>query len=214
VKKLVLVPLALVTALTLMGCETEEKPAAKADTGTSAVDDTADNTADHTADETSDDVGTDVVVEEPSEEPVVEEETPGTATLGDLMTLGDWDVKVTEVLVNAEATIHKANQFNDKPKGTYVLVTYEATYNGSERTADAWMDLTWSFTGTDGQVNDTASAVTPADDQSWPTEARTGGTIKGQEVFDINPALIHGGLLTVEAYDANFDTVYADFLVP
>lgn len=121
------------------------------------------------------------------------------------------DVKVTKVVLDAAAQIRAANSFNDRPKGQYVLVTYAATYTGPERTADIESDLTWSFTTADSQVNDQAYEVTQADDEKWPTEARSGGTVRGQTVFDLPTGLIEGGILTVEGYDEDFDTVYADF---
>ncbi len=201
-----------------MSCEaTEDKPAAvKQEGGSDSSSVTNDSATGDTDAATTDDV----VVEEAQDEadPIVEEEAaedeaPTVATLGDLMSVGDWDVKITEVALDANAVIHKANMFNDKPKGQYVLVSYEATYNGAERTADTGFDLTWSFTTTDSQVSEQAYEVTPADNHSWPSEARTGGTVKGQVLFDLDPNLTKGGLLTVEAYDSNFDTVYADFMV-
>jgi len=154
----------------------------------------------------------DVVVEEaPTEE--VEEVEPAatTAVVGDTVEVGDWSVKVTEVALNANTAIHQANMYNDKPKGQFMLVSYEATYNGAERTADAESDLSWSITGSDNQVIDYASVVTPADDQEWPSEARKGGMVTGQVAFDINPAMLTGGILSVEGYTVDYDTVYADF---
>lgn len=116
-------------------------------------------------------------------------------------------------MINANALIHAANEFKDKPKGQYVLVYYDATYIGTDRTADIGSDLTWQFTGTDKQVYDTANEVTPLENASAPTEARKGGTVHGQAVFGIAPRLIHGGTLTVQAYDANLNQVYADFAI-
>lgn len=146
------------------------------------------------------------VTEEASETAV-----PATAGIGDTVEVGDWQVKVTKVQLDAAEVIHKANQFNDRPKGNYVLVTYEGTYIGSERSADVWADLTWTFTTTDSQVHETSSQVTPFENQELPTEARAGGTVQHQVVFDLDPKLIQGGTLTVEGYDENYDTVYADF---
>jgi hypothetical protein len=134
-----------------------------------------------------------------------------TAQLGDLVTVGDWDVKVTRVVANSNDVIAKANEFNEKPRGQFVLVTYEATYTGSERTADTFADLTWSFTGPNAQVKEPSSQVTPADTEEWPTTARTNGKVRGQVVFDVAPAQLVEALVTVEAYDAEFDMVYADF---
>jgi hypothetical protein len=202
VKKHALALLALTIALTLAGCAAPEDKAA-------TVKEKADSEAAVTSEAASEESET----EEPTEEPTEEEEAAGTAAIGDLVTVGDWDVKVTEVVMDAAAEIKKANQFNEKAKGKYVLVTYEATYNGSERTADIFSDLTWTFTGNDQQVNNAASVVTPADNEEWPTSARTGGTVKGQAIFDLDPAVTIGGLLTVEGYDENFDTIYADFAI-
>jgi len=137
----------------------------------------------------------------------------GTASLRDTVEVGDWSVMVTEVARKANATIANANLFNDRPKGQYVLVTYEATYNGTERTADASWDLTWTLTGNDNKVIETDEEVTPADAEEWPTSVRSGGTVTTQVVFDIDPNKLPGGILSVEAYDANYDTVFADFKV-
>ena len=160
-------------------------------------------------DESAPSASNSVVVEEAdaSEEP----EAPEIATLGDTMILGDWEVKVTEVAKNADDAVHQANMFNDKPKGVYVLVTYKATYTGTERSADIESDLSWSLTASDNQIHDQAYQVTPADNGEWPTMARKGGTVKGQVLFDIKPKLLKGGILTVETYDADFNEIYADF---
>lgn len=182
--------MALVLAgTTLSGC-TEEKPAVvkqKADQAPDAGQDAA-----------------------PAAEEPEAPETPG-AQIGDTVVVGDWEVTVTDVQKDAGAAVAKANQFNDPAKGQYVLVTYEASYTGQERTSDAMWDLTWSFTGADSQVNEPASVVTVADNESWPSEARRGGTVKQQVVFDIARPQLKGGILTVEGYDAGFDEVFADF---
>lgn len=136
-----------------------------------------------------------------------------TAKIGDTVAVGDWDVKVTKVQLNANDVMRHANMFNDKPKGQYVLVTYQATYKGNERTADTMVDLQWTYTTTDHQVHQTAAAVTPGDNQEWPTQARKGGTVKQQVSFDLAPAKIKGGTLSVQGYTKDFDEVYADFTV-
>lgn len=193
--KKILLALMLTLGLALTGCASTETPA--------TVTEKADGSK--AAKKSNDDV-----VQETSDEEEAAEET---AQMGDTVSVGDWDVKVTTVELNGDPIIAKANMFNEKPKGRFVLVTYEATYNGAERMGDAWMDLTWSFTDTASKVHDEASQVTPADNQEWPTEARKGGTVKQQVVFDIKPNAIKGGILTVEGYDEGFDTVYADFIV-
>ena len=189
--------------LGLSACATEE-PAKKADDSSSTTDESSEGMSNE-----------DVLVDEPEvvvEEPEVEEpEQPEIATLGDTMVVGDWEIKVTEVAKNANELLANENYYNARPKGQFVLVTYNATYTGTARSADVWSDLTWTLTTSDQQTHDIDYATTPADDESWPTTARKGGTIKGQVVFDVKPNLIKGGILSVEGYDADFDTVYADF---
>jgi hypothetical protein len=58
---------------------------------------------------------------------------------------------------------------------------------------------------------ETASQVTPADNEEWIQTVRAGGTATGQALFDLDPALLDGGLLSVEAYDAEFDLQFVDF---
>jgi hypothetical protein len=72
--------------------------------------------------------------------------------------------------------------------------------------------LRWSLTGTDAVVLDPASVVTPYEDQSKPTEVRTGGTVEWQVPFDADPALVTGGLLTVASWTGTADE-YVDFQI-
>lgn len=109
-----------------------------------------------------------------------------------MVRVGDWDVKVTRVVRNANDVIAKTNEFNEKTRGQYVLVTYEATYTGGERTADVFADLTWSMTGADAQAHQPGSQVTPADSEEWPTTARKNGKVRAQVLFDLAPAKLDG----------------------
>lgn len=192
-KKIALVPVVLATVLAVTGCAPVETAAEVKESGSAAKVTKKDK--------------------KDVENASAEEESPATAKIGDTVVVADWEVKVTGVAMNANAILAQANMFNDKPKGQYVLVNYTATYTGDQRMSDATMDLSWSFTDTANNVHDQAYQVTPADNQTWPTEARKGGTIKQQVLFDLKPNAIKGGILTVEAMDANFDTVYADFIV-
>ena len=196
--------LASVAFITLAGCGADKPAAVKEEAETPAV------VVETEAAESTDPDPTESAEPEPEPE---ETTAPSMPTLGDLVTIADWDVKVTKVVLDASAQMNAANMYNDKPKGQYVLVTYEATYTGAERTADTFADLTWTFTTSDNKVNDQSYAVTPADDEEWPTSARTGGTVNGQVSFDLPKSLIKGGILTAEGYDENFDVSYADFAV-
>ena len=132
----------------------------------------------------------------------------GTTAIGDLVTIGDWDIRITKVTQDADDIIAGANMFNDKPRGQYVMVTYDATYHGTERTGDVEMgDLWWTFTTPDQKVHETSWQVDPASNQNWPTETHPGGTVRAMEVFDIKGP-ITPSLITVEDYMLE---EYADF---
>ena len=205
VAALVLAPLA---ALALSSCAGENAaPVSKKVSDTKVVNEAAETAAEDNPEVEVTDAAPDTVADDTAGD------AGGTASLGDTVEVGDWSVEVTEVARNANSTIANANSFNDRPKGQYVLVTYEATYNGTERTADASWDLTWTLTGNDHKIIETDDEVTPADAEEWPTSVRLGGTVKTQVVFDIDPNMLSDGILSVEAYDANYDTVFADFKV-
>ena len=125
-------------------------------------------------------------------------------------TLGSWTITVTDVDENAGQELEEANEFNEPAQQQYLMVTFTATYSGTERTADASSDLQWSLTGSDAVVLDPASVVTPYEEQSKPTEVRTGGTVEWQVPFDADPALVTGGLLTVASWTGTTDE-YVDF---
>jgi hypothetical protein len=152
-----------------------------------------------------------------AEDPPAAESTavapPTVLKIGQKATVGDWIVTLTAVNKNANRVIANANQFNSEPKGRYVLVTFTAKYQGSERIGNAGSDLTWSLTDTQSTVNDSAFAVTPADKNDWPDEARRGGTIRGQEVFDVPKNRINGSLVSVKAFVIGGEDPFADWLI-
>ncbi len=155
------------------------------------------------------------VSEEPSaevsEEPSAETKIPTSFKVGDTAKVGDWEVTVTKVTKPSNKQVKAWNQFNDSAKGQYVLAEYTAKYVGSERTADVSFSLTWKFGGSDSQVYDQAFIVTSADDNDAPTEARPGGKLKLDVAFDVPAKAIKGGVITVEGYDEDFNSTYADF---
>jgi hypothetical protein len=157
---------------------------------------------------------TDEEDEEGGESSEPEEETsapPAEPTaLGAPATLGPWTITVTDVDEDAGQEIKKANQFNEPARHQYMLVTFTATYNGTERTADADFDLNWTLTGNDAVVLEPASVVTAYENRSEPTEVRTGGTVEWQVPFDADPAVVSGGLLSVTSWTGEADE-YVDF---
>jgi len=131
--------------------------------------------------------------------------------VGDTAKVGDWEVTVTKVTKPTTKQVKAWNEFNEKAKYQYVLAYYTAKYVGTERTADVNSSLTWKFGGSDGQVYEQAFIVTRSDGDNAPTEARPGGKLKLDVAFDVPIKAIKGGVITVEGYDANFETTYADF---
>lgn len=135
---------------------------------------------------------------------------PTSTKIGDTVKLGDWEVTVTKVRLDADKAIKNANQFNAKPDGTYLPVDYIAKYTGDERRRDTRFDLKWKFTDTSNTVLNEASVVTPAGKLDTPTEARNGGSVKGQSAFDVPTGKAKGGMLGVSTM---FGDAYADFTV-
>lgn len=138
-------------------------------------------------------------------------ETPGgPVPVGTEVRVADWDVTVTNVNTNANKKIASISYYSGKPDGQYVLVEYKATYVGEERKSDVRTTLGWEFTGTDQVAYNPASVITPASSKNAPTEARPGGTVKLDVVFDVPKNRIDGGIISVEAYGFGSDD-YADF---
>lgn len=135
---------------------------------------------------------------------------PGTLSIGDTVRIGDWEVTVVKFTENANAIMEATNPVNEPPQGQYVLVDYSAKYVGKQHTANAETDLQWSITDSSNKVHDSRKGLiqTPADAEDQPTDARPGGTITQQVVFDVDPTLLAGAIVTVQ----DFDT-YADYKV-
>lgn len=166
----------------------------------------SDDAGDEPSEDASEDAG-----DEPSEDASEDagEAPDGTASIGDEITVGDWTVVVTDINTNADSVIARANQFNEAPKGTYVLVSFDATYNGDERTADANWDLQWNATTPDQKIHDQGYQVTPADnDNNQNTEVRPGGTVSSDVVFDLKT--VDGSIIEVSD---TWGEDYADFVI-
>ena len=145
----------------------------------------------------------------PAESPATVDDTPQeasptigdpkrTAGIGDLVSVGSWDVEVTDIELDGDDIIEMADRSNGRAQGQYVVLNYEAVYTGPEESGDTTTDLSWSFTTTDLQMHDEANAETPAESQSWPTDAKPGETVQGQAVFDLDPTLVEGGTLIAQ----------------
>lgn len=111
---------------------------------------------------------------------------------------GEYQVAVTSVLLNANAEIAAANQFNDPPTGQFVLVKLNVTYMGQEE-GTPWIDLSETFVGTDARQYDESAcrATVPEQAFSVPTLEK-GGSAEFQVCMDVPPGAIDGGKIFIE----------------
>lgn len=127
-----------------------------------------------------------------------EDEPADEVPLGTPAQIGDYEVTVDSVQLDADDVVAGANQFNDAPTGQYVLAQLTVTYNGAEEGFPG-MDLTAIFHGSDArQYSDSeCSAVTPDDAMNAPT-LNPGGTDTFEFCMDVAPDGIPGGRLSIE----------------
>jgi hypothetical protein len=125
-------------------------------------------------------------------------ETSEVVPLGVPAQVGDYEVTLDAVELNANETVVGANDFNEPPTGQYVITQLTVTYTGAEEGTPGF-DLTAIFHGTDSrQYSDTdCSAVLPDDAMDAPT-LNSGGSDTFQFCMDVPPAAIEGGQLSIE----------------
>ena len=125
-------------------------------------------------------------------------ETLDVVPLGVPAQVGDYEVTVDAVELDANETVAGANDFNVPPTGQYVITQLSATYVGAEEGTPGF-DLTAIFHGTDArQYSDTeCSAVLPDDAIDAPT-LNSGGSDTFQFCMDVPAAAIQGGQLSIE----------------
>jgi Domain of unknown function (DUF4190) len=125
-------------------------------------------------------------------------ETAETVALGVPAQVGDYEVTVDAVELDANETVAGANDWNEPPTGQYVIAQLTVTYTGAEEGMPGF-DLTAIFHGTDSrQYSDTeCSAVLPDDAMDAPT-LNSGGSDTFQFCMDVQPTAIQGGQLSIE----------------
>jgi hypothetical protein len=134
-------------------------------------------------------------------DPAAEEDVaaaPEAVPLGVAAQVGDYDVSVDAVELDANATVAAANDFNEPPTGQYVILQLTATYLGAEEGTPGW-DLTAVFHGSDARqyTDSDCSVVLPDDAMDAPT-LNTGGSDTFQFCLDVPPAALEGGQLSIE----------------
>jgi hypothetical protein len=125
------------------------------------------------------------------------------ADLGQRLSLGDWDVAVTEVDTNANQAVLEADEFSNGPHGQFVLVTYQATYNGPDRSADPEEWIWLFFVGSNRVSYWESLELTPAEARGEISEdVLPGETITDEALFDVPEDVIDGGAISVEVWDS------------
>lgn len=124
--------------------------------------------------------------------------TPEVVPIGVPAPVGDYEVTLDAIELNANATVAGANQFNEAPSGQYVMIQLTATYLGTDEGTPGW-DLTSIFHGTDNRqyADSECSAVLPDDGMDAAT-LNSGGSDTFQFCMDVPPAAIEGGQLSIE----------------
>jgi hypothetical protein len=135
---------------------------------------------------------------DPGAEEAVAETEEETVALGTPAQVGDYEVIVDAVELDANATVAAANDWNEPPTGQYVITQLTVTYTGVEEGMPGF-DLTAVFHGTDArQYSDSeCAAVLPDDAMDSPT-LNSGGSDTFQFCMDVPPAAIPGGQLSIE----------------
>ena len=105
---------------------------------------------------------------------------------------------------NANEAIADADWDNDEPNGQFVLVTYQATYNGPDRVDDV-EDWIWlSFVGSDNVAYGESFEDTPLEAQGlYALDIGRGETVTDQALFDVPRHVIDGGAISLTAWDSD-----------
>ena len=127
--------------------------------------------------------------------------------VGDAAHVGDWKVQVVGYTPNANDAVHRANQFNDKPKSgqQYVLVTLRTTYEG-QGSSDPYFDQTWAVVSTGGTLYEAESFVVWPDDLSDSGKVPSGVSAVGNVGFMVKSPDVPGLTLYIEAETPDFET--------
>ncbi len=113
--------------------------------------------------------------------------------------IGDYQVTVDAVELDANATVAGADEFNEPAtNGQYVVAQLTATYTGTDEGTPGF-DLTAVFHGTDSRQYSDADcmAYLPDDAIDAPT-LNAGGSDTFQFCMDVPPTAVAGGQLSVE----------------
>lgn len=125
-----------------------------------------------------------------------------TLPLGGRAEVGNYEMAVTRVDLNADAEVDASSGGATPDAGRYVLVMVEVT-NIDARAHEPYTDLTVVISGTDGSfVDDSSCTVAAPDDMFDVGEINGGESAQGAYCLDLDPALLQGGTLSVVDSDS------------
>ncbi len=213
--------LAIATALALTACASadpdgeganvvEETAAAVAAPATEEMSPAAEETAAAAEETTSvEETASEEAAVEPSESAVGTREAP--LSVGTRITMGDYEVAITEVNKNATQQNLENNEFNEAPpEGTqYVLVSMEGTYVGAD-SGDPGIDLSWKILGSDNNTFDSSWTPDDAPADFFPSctldtmyeigETFPGGNWTGNFCILMPSSQVEGGAIILENF--------------
>lgn len=186
--------LGMIVALALAGCGDTSEQTAPEETSTEA-------------DAAATPTEVEEVAEEPTEEPEEDEAEVGTREnplpLGERATLGDYEVAVTAVNLDATDVVMDANEFNEAPAegNTFVLVTLAGTFLGEENPeGNPGFDLSAVIVGSDArQYADFDSLAVPPNPLYDSPTLEAGGQFEGNALIEMPTEALDGAALFVEA---------------
>jgi hypothetical protein len=156
--------------------------------------------------------------QEPAPDPDPAPEPSGDAALGTrenpapfgaTARIGDWQVTLLTVDLDAEERVLAENMFNDAaPDGSrYVLIEVEAAYVGTD-SGDPFWDLSWKLVGNRGNTFDDSCGVIP-DPLRDGGETFPGGVVTGNVCVVAPDDQLPGGTVIVEGLFRESRTFFA-----
>lgn len=135
------------------------------------------------------------------------------APLGSTAKVGDWELRITDVTLDAAEIIKAENMYNDDPiEGrSFVLWTVAATYTGSE-SGTAFYDLDWKIVGAAGNsfgtgTNDYCGSLPNSLSDSG--EAFPGAIVVGNVCISAETTQLSGATILVEETFGGSRTFFA-----
>lgn len=124
---------------------------------------------------------------------------PGSALpAGSTVSIGDWEVTLGDIELDAAETVANENQFNDEPADghQFVLAEIDATYTG-EDSGNFWVDVALKVYGSDGNTFDSRCGVIP-NDITDAGETFADGNVTGNKCVEVESDQLDGGKWILE----------------